>query len=264
MEKIREFIPEGSIVERLLLLLLLVVVIRVLVWLFRKFLETMTKRGLDRAAVPMISDLFRYALYIVGLLVGLGIFGVNTNGILAVIGAASLAVGFALKDALSNVASGFLLLFLKPFKAGDYVECGSVKGKIDGIGLFNTLFRTTDGLFLSAPNSSLFGAPIVNFSRNKIRRLDLTVGVSYDASLNTVFDVLRQMVAGESRFLKEPAAVFFVDKLADSCVNVSLYVWVRADEFQDLKRQYLEIIKKLFDENHIEIPFPQRVIRVNN
>lgn len=262
MEKFRNYVPENSLVEQLLLLLVVIVLIQVLIWVFKKFLKGMTKRGLDTAAVPMITDLFKYALYVVGLIVGLDIFGVNTNGILAMIGAASLAIGLALKDTLSNVASGILLLFLSPFKAGDYIECGSVKGKIEGIGLFNTSFKTVDGLFVSAPNSSLLSAPIVNFSRNNVRRLDLTVGVSYDTSLNEVFDVLREMVAGEERFLKEPAASIFVDKLDDSSVNVTMSVWVQTDEFLTLKRKYLEAIKNLFDEKHIEIPFPQRDVHV--
>lgn len=146
MDKIREYIPEDSIFERLLLLLVVIVAIKFLVWSFHKVIGRMTKRGLDPAAVPLITDLFRYSLYVIGLLVGLNIFGVNTNGILAMIGAASLAIGLALKDTLSNVASGILLLFLNPFKAGDYIECGNVKGKIGGIGLFNTTLKTTDGL----------------------------------------------------------------------------------------------------------------------
>lgn len=260
MDKIREYIPEDSIFERLLLLLVVIVAIKFLVWSFHKVIGRMTKRGLDPAAVPLITDLFRYSLYVIGLLVGLNIFGVNTNGILAMIGAASLAIGLALKDTLSNVASGILLLFLNPFKAGDYIECGNVKGKIGGIGLFNTTLKTTDGLYVSAPNSSLWGAPIVNFSRNKVRRLDLTVGVAYGASLDEVFDIFRKMVAAEDRFLKDPASAIFVENLADSSVNVSVRVWVRASDFPSLKREYLEKIKKLLDEGKIEIPFPQQVV----
>lgn len=262
MTFLRDYIPENSLLEKLFLLLVLAVAMKVLIWFFRKFLHRLTKRGLDRAATPLISDLFRYSLYVVALIIGLNIFGVNTNGILAMIGAASLAIGLALKDTLSNVASGILLLFLSPFKAGDYIECGSVKGKIGGIGLFNTTLKTTDGLYVSAPNSSLWGAPIVNFSRNRARRLDITVGVAYEASLNQVFDILHKMVAAEDRFFKEPEPIIFVDALADSSVNVTVRVWVRAAEFHTLKRKYLEAIKNIFDENQIEIPFPQRVVHV--
>lgn len=264
MESLRSLIPKDSIVEQLLLVVLVVVIIKFLVWSFRKFLERITKRGFDRAAVPLVSDLFKYTLYVVGLLVCLNILGVNTNGLLAMIGAASLAVGLALKDTLSNVASGILLLFLNPFKAGDYIECGSVKGKIGGIGLFNTTFETMDGLYVSAPNSSLWGAPIVNYSRNLVRRLDLSVGVSYDTSLDVAFCVLRKMVAEESRFMKMPPAKIFVEELADSSVNISIWVWVRTYEYHELRRKYLGIIKNVLDEKNIEIPFPQRVVHLKN
>jgi len=262
VERLRVFIPKDSIEEQLLLILLVIVAVRFLNWSFKKVLNRVVLRGLDHSAVPLISDLFRYTLYVIGLLIVLNILGVNTNGILAMIGAASLAIGLALKDTLSNVASGILLLFLCPFKAGDYIECGSVKGKVGGIGLFNTTFETMDGLYVSAPNSSLWGAPIVNFSRNMVRRLDLSVGVSYDTSLDMAFSVLRKIVDEESRFLKVPPAKFYVDELADNSVNISISVWVRTVEYHELKRKCLAIIKTSFDEKKIEIPFPQRVVHI--
>jgi len=262
VEKIRVYIPKDSVTEQLVLVLLVIVAIIFLNWSFKKILNRVTKRGLDHAAIPLISDLFRYTLYVIGLLIVLNIFGVNTNGILAMIGAASLAIGLALKDTLSNVASGILLMFLSPFKAGDYIECGSIKGKVGGIGLFNTTFQTTDGLYVSAPNSSLWGAPIVNFSRNEVRRLDLSVGVSYDTSLDKAIGVLREIIADEPRFLTEPPAKIFVEELADNSVNISVRAWVRTGEYQSLKRKCLAVIKTTFDERGIEIPFPQRVVHI--
>lgn len=262
VNKIRELIPKDSIVEQLLLVVLLIVVI----WLFNKsfklFLRRAEKHGLDRAAVPLISDLVKYTTYAVGLLLGLNILGVNTNGLLAMLGAASLAVGLALKDTLSNVASGLLLLFLRPFVAGDYIECGSIKGKICAIGLFNTTLETFEGIAVSAPNRSLWGAPIVNYARNPIRRLDIEIGVSYDASLDVVFCALRKMVEQDASFLKVPPPKFFVSEYADSSINVTVWVWVRTFEYYELKRKYSRIIKDVLDEHKIEIPFPQRVVHL--
>lgn len=240
----------------------MLVFLRLFIWGFRKVLERASRRGLDRAAIPLVSDLFKYTLYVLGLLICLNILGVNTNGLLAMIGAASLAIGLALKDTLSNVASGILLLFLSPFKAGDHIECGSIKGKIGGIGLFNTTFETMDGLYVSAPNSSLWGAPIVNYSRNVVRRLDLSVAISYESSLDVAFSVLRKMVNDESRFLKLPPAKIFVEDLAENSVNISIRVWVRSYEYQELKRKYLAIIKNILDEKKIQIPYPQRVVHI--
>jgi small conductance mechanosensitive channel len=188
--------------------------------------------------------------------------GVNTNGLLAMLGAASLAVGLALKDTLTNVASGLLLLFLRPFVAGDYIECGSIKGKICAIGLFNTTLETFEGIFVSAPNRSLWGAPIMNYARNPIRRLDFKFGVAYDSSLDVVFCVIRKMIEQEERFLKMPPPKIFVTDMADSSVNLEIWVWVRTYEYYDLKRKYLRIIKETLDEHGIEIPFPQRVVHM--
>ncbi|MCQ2104820.1 MAG: mechanosensitive ion channel family protein [Fibrobacter sp.] len=250
--------------KQVLLVLLVFVAVKVFVWSFRKFLLRMTKRGMDPAAVPLITDLIKYVVYISALIVCLNIFGVNTTGIVAMISAASLAIGFALKDTLSNIASGIVLLFLRPFKAGDLIECGSIKGKILGIGLFNTTLETLDGLYVSAPNSSLWGAPIVNFSKNPYRRLEITVGISYNTSLDHVMESLRNMVAGETRFMRDPEPSFFVSGLDDSAVTISVYVWVRSSEFGALKREYTEAVKRLFDEKGIEIPYPQRVLHVLN
>lgn len=262
VDKIRELIPKDSIVEQLLLVVLLIVII----WLFNKsfrlFLKRAEKHGFDRAATPLVSDLVKYTTYAIGLLLGLNILGVNTNGLLAMLGAASLAVGLALKDTLSNVASGLLLLFLRPFVAGDYIECGSIKGKICAIGLFNTTLETFEGIYVSAPNRSLWGSPIVNYARNPIRRLDINVGVSYDASLDVVFCALRRMVEQEASFMKVPPPKFFVSEYADSSINVSVWVWVRTFEYYELKRKYSRIIKDVLDEHKIEIPFPQRVVHL--
>ena len=262
MEKIRELIPKDSIIEQLLLVVLLIVII----WLFNKsfrlFLKRAEKHGLDRAAIPLISDLVKYTTYALGLLVGLNILGVNTNGLLAMLGAASLAVGLALKDTLTNVASGLLLLFLRPFVAGDYIECGSIKGKICAIGLFNTTLETFEGIFVSAPNRSLWGAPIMNYARNPVRRLDFKFGVAYDSSLDVVFCVMRKMIEQEERFLKMPPPKIFVTNMSDSSVDLVIWVWVRTYEYYDLQRKYLRIIKETLDEHGIEIPFPQRVVHM--
>lgn len=246
--------------------LLLVVLLVVLTWLFNKsfrlFLKRAEKHGFDRAATPLVSDLVKYTTYAIGLLLGLNILGVNTNGLLAMLGAASLAVGLAFKDILSNVASGLLLLFLRPFVAGDYIECGSIKGKICAIGLFNTTLETFEGVYVSAPNRSLWGSPIVNYARNPIRRLDIAVGISYEASLDVVFCAMRRMVERETSFLKVPPPKFFVSEYADSSINIMVWVWVRTFEYYELKRKYSRIVKDVLDEHNIEIPFPQRVVHL--
>ena len=253
---------DHSMFQRLLAALVILAVAKLLLIVLKITVKHAEGRGLDAAARPLIYSLFSYCIYTITLLLILHVLGVNTAGIVAMVGAASLAVGLALKDALANIASGLLLLFLKPFKAGDYIECGNIKGNIMGIGLFNTTFRTVDGLFVSAPNSALWGQPIVNFSKNPVRRLEITVGIDYGDSPDKALDIMRDLVAGEPLFIRKPEPQFFVSELADSCVNVTFRAWTRTQDYFDLRWKYTSLVKKRFTEENITIPFPQRTVHM--
>lgn len=159
-------------------------------------------------------------VYAIGLIIVLDIFGVNTNSIIALLGAAGLAVGLALKDTLCNIAAGIMLLILRQFRVGHFIECGVYTGTVKEIGLFTTILETIDGLYLSMPNSSLWGTPIKNFTRNGKRRMDLVVGISYGDSIDKGFEVLKEIVEAESRFLKDPGPQVMVQALGDSSVNL--------------------------------------------
>lgn len=253
---------QHSLVQRLVLALVVLGLAKLLLFLLKHILAKAVVRGMDASAKPLVYSLFSYAIYVVTLLLVLHIAGVNTAGLVALVGAASLAVGLALKDALANIASGLLLMFLRPFKAGDYIECGQVKGRIKGIGLFNTTLVSLDGLYISAPNSSLWGSPIVNFSKNATRRLEIAVGIGYGDSTDRALAILRDMVENEPRFLKEPAPQFFVSALSDSAVNVSFRAWTRNSDYFDLLWTCTDNVKRRFDEAGITIPFPQRTVHV--
>jgi small conductance mechanosensitive channel len=251
-----------SLLQRLILVLLVLGLAKVMLILLRRVIAKAEMRGMDSAAKPLVYSLFSYAIYVITLLLVLHIVGVNTAGLVAMVGAASLAIGLALKDTLSNIASGLLLLFLRPFKAGDYIECGAINGKIVGIGLFNTTLETVEGMFVSAPNSSLWGQPIVNFSKNPNRRLQITVGISYNDSMEKALNILRDLVENEPLFLKKPAPQFFVSALADSSVDIAFRVWVKNCNYFELLWKYNEEVKRSFDEAGITIPFPQRTVHV--
>ena len=255
---------QHSLVQRLVLALVVLGLAKVLLLLLRHIIAKAEIRGMDSSARPLVYSLFSYAIYVVTLLLVLHIAGVNTAGLVALVGAASLAIGLALKDTLSNIAAGLLLLFLRPFKAGDYIECGQVKGRIKGIGLFNTTLVTIDGLYVSAPNSSLWGQPIVNFSKNATRRLQITVGISYGDSMEQALGILRDLVEKEPLFLKNPAPQFFVAALADSSVEISFRAWAKNADYFDLLWKYTEEVKRRFDEAGITIPFPQRTVHLQN
>jgi small conductance mechanosensitive channel len=253
---------EHSLVQRLLLALVVLALAKFSLFLLKHILAKAVIRGMDPSAKPLVYSLISYTIYVFTLLLVLHIAGVNTAGLVAMVGAASLAIGLALKDTLSNIAAGLLLLFQRPFKAGDYIECGQVKGRIKGIGLFNTTLVTIDGLYVSAPNSSLWGQPIVNFSRNATRRLQITVGISYGDSMEQALGILRDLVENEPLFLKTPAPQFFVSALADSAVEISFRAWVKNADYFDLLWKYTEEVKRRFDQAGITIPFPQRTVHL--
>lgn len=251
-----------NIMHRLVLILFILLILYLILFIFKKFLNRAETRGLDSSARPLVYSLFSYFIYVVGVLLILHVLGVNTTGLVAMVGAASLAIGLAVKDTLSNIASGLLLLFLRPFNASDYIECGDVKGKIIGIGLFNTTFETLDGLFISAPNSCLWGAPIVNYSRNPHRRLEFIVGIAYGESSEKALSLVQDLFNKEPLFLKIPEPHYFVSELENSSVQLTCRVWARTEDYFELKKKYLAEIKRIFDSEGIEIPYPQRVIHV--
>lgn len=204
-------------------------------------------------------------VYMVAGLIVLDILGVNISGIIAMAGAAGLAIGLALKDTLSNIAAGIMMVILRPFKVGDYVECGPVSGTVTVIGLFTTKFTTADGIYVEAPNGALWGNAAKNYSRNPLRRMDVAVGVSYGDSVVEALRVLLAVAEKDSRTLtSEQKPIAFVDKLDNSSVNLVLRVWVDRGVYWDVLRDLLRDVKLALDEAGITIPFPQCDVHIKN
>lgn len=217
---------------------------------------------LDATLVPILSTTATYLVYIIGGVFILDIFGVNTTSIIALLGAAGLAVGFALKDTLSNIAAGIMLLFLRPFRTGDYIEFGSMTGTVKEINLFTTILETFDGLYVSSPNSTIWGNSIKNYTRNGKRRLDIVVGISYGDSIDAGLDVLRSIIASESRFLQDPAPQVMVAAMADSAVNLQLRGWTAIDDYWQTLWDLNKRVKEEIEQAGLTIPFPQRQVQV--
>ena len=230
----------------------------------RSLIQATTKKiaTLDNALGNILCSLVKGLIWVLAILVILDLFGVNTASILTVLGAAGLAVALALKDSLGNIAAGFMLLFQRPYKVGDYVDCGSVSGTIMEMGLFTTTLKTLDGIYVSAPNSVIFGTPIKNYSRNPTRRADITVGIAYGDSLPVALEVLKRMLATHPLVCQEPTPDVMVADLADSSVNLTLRFWAKTDDYWkaywDVKRRLKEVIES----NGLNIPFPQRVVTI--
>ena len=252
---------------KVLLLSLLVIL---LAWLFiriarRIIYKTAEKIDkMDDSIARVLYIITRTVIWLFAFLIILDLFGINTASILTVLGACGLAVGLAMKDSLSNIAAGIMLLILRPYKPGDYVDCGGISGTIKQMGLFSTILMTPDGLFISAPNSQIFGTPIKNYSRNETRRVDITVGISYGDSLTKGLEVLQAIMEKNDLILKDPAPQVLVQDLADSSVNLTLRFWTNTADYWTAYWQIKEGLKNAIESAGLNIPFPQRVVTFAN
>ena len=226
----------------------------------RLIVESLNKIDrLDNTVVPLLGALVRYAGMTLTLVVALGKFGVETTSIIAVLGAAGLAIGLALQGTLSNVAAGLMLVFLRPFKIGDWIEAAGMSGSVREIGLFTTKIDTFDNVFISVPNSSIWSSSIVNHSRYKTRRLDLDIGIDYSSDLDKVEAAIMSLT-NDPRVLKDPEPRFIVVSYDDSAITIRLRVHSSYTDFFDLGHDLRRQLKTALDNHGIGIPFPTRVI----
>ncbi|MCG9690695.1 small-conductance mechanosensitive channel MscS [Vibrio campbellii] len=225
--------------------------------------KVLQKKKMDRAVVEFIHGLVRYLLFVIVLIAALGRLGVQTASVVAVIGAAGLAVGLALQGSLSNFAAGVLIVAFRPFKSGDYVEIGGVAGSVDSIQIFQTVLTTPDNKMVVVPNGSVIGSPITNYSRHATRRIDLMIGVSYGADLQKTKELLTKICESDERVLKEPGVQVGVHTLADSSVNFVVRPWVSTAEYWNVYFDLMQAIKEGLDKEGIEIPFPQMDVHMN-
>lgn len=239
-------------------LLLLYIGIR----LARKF-SRLAENALLRAEVDVTAAMFLRKLVYVGLLVVvvlavLQVFNVPVSSAFAVLGAAGLAIGLALKDSLSNVASGVGLVTLKPFRVGDVVTISGMTGKVESVSIFQTVLRGADNQTITLPNSLITTAPIVNFTPGKMRRIELVVGIDYGDDVETARKAALDVMLADARVLREPPPDVLVYALADSSVNLGIRCHVGNDDYFQTKCELLERIKRAFDDGGISIPYPQQ------
>ncbi|TVR99804.1 MAG: mechanosensitive ion channel family protein [Rhodospirillales bacterium] len=218
---------------------------------------------LDSTLKPLLSSVVRYAILIIVLIAVLAQFGIQTTSIIALLGAAGIAIGLALQGTLSNIAAGVMLLFLRPFKVGDYVDAEGIAGTVTEIGLFTTELTTFDGVYVSAPNSAVWNRTIRNFSRLPTRRIDLPIGISYGDDVDRAMVILRELLSGDSRVLPEPGPQVMVTDLGDSAVVVNMRCWTRASDYWGVLFDLRKAAKQGLDVAGITIPFPQRHIHIS-
>ena len=252
-------------VKVLILALVVLVVAKFVSMAARKIIARLFKKieG-DESLTYATYTIVRTLIWVIGLLIILDLFGFNTASLLTVLGAAGLAIGLAMKDSLSNIAAGIMLLILRPYKLGDYIDCGSVSGTIQQMGLFCTILKTPDGLFVSAPNSVVFGTPIKNYSRNPVRRSDITVGIAYADSLPVAVQAMKDILTHEPMVLKDPAPEVLVSELADSSVQLTLRYWTATADYWPAYWTIKAQLKPAIEAAGLNIPFPQRVVTFVN
>jgi small conductance mechanosensitive channel len=218
----------------------------------------MRKAGTDILLIGFIANIAYVALLVAVVLAAVDSLGVNVTSLMAIVGAAGLAVALAMKDSLANFAAGVMLILFHPFKIGDFITAGGTSGVVDEIGLYATMLHTPDNQRIIVPNSSIINGNITNTSALPTRRIDLVFGISYDDNIGQARDIILSVIEADERILKDPAPVVVVGELGDSSVNINVRPWVNTGDYWSVRPDLLETIKVRFDEAGISIPYPQQ------
>ena len=243
--------------------ILLLILGRIAAGLARKIVKRMLDRTKTDPTIVSFAGSFTYVLILTFVvLAALAQFGIQTASLVAILAAAGFAVGFALQGSLANFAAGVLVLVLRPYKVGDYIEAAGVAGTVKEIRLFTTVLATPDNIKIMVPNGKIYGDIIKNISAHDTRRVNLTVGIGYGSSIQKALEVLMMLIKGDTRILPDPAPQVAVSELADSSVNLMVHAWVRKEDYWPVRLELTRKIKEAFDANGIEIPFPQQVVHL--
>jgi len=232
-------------------------------WAERATSKALTKaKKIDDILRGFFASSARYAVMAFTVIAVLNQFGVETTSFIAVLGAAGLAIGLALQGTLSNVAAGVMLLIFRPFKVGDFIECGSVTGVIDRVTLFITEMHSGDNIQIIVPNAQLWNTSIRNYSHHATRRIDLTIGIGYDADINKAMDLFRGTLESDDRVNKEPEPLIAVTQLGASSVDILVRFWCASGDYWGLTFDMNKALKEACDGAGISIPYPHRTVEV--
>ncbi|MCP3669123.1 MAG: mechanosensitive ion channel [Gammaproteobacteria bacterium] len=233
---------------------------KMLVRLLKKILH---ETGMDNILINFISSIVNSALLLFIIIASLNQLGVDTTSLIAILGAAGLAVGLALQNSLQNFASGVMLIIFRPFKAGDMVEAGGASGVVESIAIFNTVMRTGDNREVIVPNGAIYNGTITNYSARTTRRIDMVFGIGYEDDIKLAKEIMQQILTSDDRILKEPEPLVAVAELADSSVNFNVRPWVNTTDYWAVKFDLTEKIKLAFDDKGISIPYPQMDLHID-
>ena len=224
--------------------------------------KVLHKKVVDETLTKFLVSLVKIALITFVIISAASQVGIQTASFVAVIGAAGLAIGFALQGSLSNLAAGVMLIIFKPIKVGDYIEGGGATGSVESVGIFITTLLTPDNKVVFIPNSTLTGGNITNYSAKDTRRVDMVFGIGYSDDIDKAKNVIQSVLNNDARVLKDPAPQIVVSELGDSSVNFNVRPWANTADYWGVYFETTEQIKKKFDEQNISIPFPQRDVHM--
>ncbi|MDY6988873.1 MAG: mechanosensitive ion channel [Thermodesulfobacteriota bacterium] len=243
--------------------IVILIVGRVAAGIGRKIVKGILERAkTEPSVISFVGSLTFILILTFAVLAALAKFGIQTASFVAVLGAAGFAVGFALQGSLANFAAGVLILVLRPYKVGDFIEAAGVAGNVKDIQLFTTVLATPDNIKIMVPNGKIFGDVIKNVSGFDTRRVDLVMGIGYGSDIQRAHDVMARIIKEDPRILSDPAPQIAVSELADSSVNFVVRPWVNAADYWAVRFDLTRKIKEAFDESGIEIPFPQQVVHM--
>jgi small conductance mechanosensitive channel len=231
-------------------------------WIRRSVTTAMVKAGADVSLIPFFASLVYYVVLAVVVIAVLSLFGIETTSLIAVLGAAGLAVGLALQGTLSNFAAGVMLLIFRPIRVGDFVEVSGQAGTVTEISIFSTLLDTVDNIRITIPNSQVSGNTIRNYSFNDTRRVDMVIGISYADDIARALEIIERVVTGDERTLQDPAPTFAVSELADSSVNLVVRPWCKKEDYWALRWHLIRTLKEELEAGGCSIPFPQSDVHV--
>jgi small conductance mechanosensitive channel len=227
-------------------------------WLTSTVRKVMAKSSMDEMLINFLGNIVYMVLLLAVVMAALDHLGIQTTSLLAVFGAAGLAVGLALKDSLSNFSSGVMIILFRPFKVGDFIEAGGATGVVEEVRIFATIMKTGDNREIIVPNSQIYSGTIVNYSAKATRRIDLVFGIGYDDDIAMAKKIMDDIMKQDERILADPAPAVAVGELADSSVNFNVRPWVNSGDYWPVRADLLEKIKLAFDANGISIPYPQQ------
>jgi len=263
LQKVYEYLAQYGF--RVIGALVIFLIGRWLAKIVSRWIETaLVKSRVDKTLAKFVKNLSQIVLLVFVVMAALAPLGVETTQFAVVVGAAGLAIGLALQGSLANFASGFLMIIFRPFKVGDFIEAAGVKGTVKEIQIFNTIVNTPDNIRVIIPNAQLTGGNILNYTTNGTRRVDLTIGISYEDDLKRAKSIIESILAGDDRVLRDPIPTVAVRELGDSSVNFVVRPWVNSTDYWDTYFELTAKIKLALDENDITIPFPQRDVHIKN